>query len=97
MAGGRVGLALDPTLLATLARGRRVALVTGTNGKTTTTRMLATALSGPGRPAVISNDTGANMPAGHAAALAGSPAGTPAVLEVDEGYLGPLIEDTGQQ
>ncbi len=77
-----------------LARGRRVALVTGTNGKTTTTRMLVAALSGPGRPVVISNDTGANMPAGHVAALAGAPAGAPAVLEVDEGYLGRLIEET---
>jgi len=94
VAGGRVGLALDPALLATVARGRRVALVTGTNGKTTTTRMLVAALSGPGRPAVISNDTGANMPAGHVAALAGSPTGAPAVLEVDEGYLGRLIEET---
>ena len=94
VAGGRVGLALDPSLLATLARGRRVALVTGTNGKTTTTRMLVAALSGSPGPAVVSNDTGANMPAGHVAALAGAPAGAPAVLEVDEGYLGRLIADT---
>jgi lipid II isoglutaminyl synthase (glutamine-hydrolysing) len=93
VAGGRVGLALDPGLLSTLARGRRVALVTGTNGKTTTTRMLVAALSGVGEP-VVSNDTGANMPAGHAAALAGSLAESPVVLEVDEGYLGRLVEDT---
>jgi len=93
VAGGRVGLALDPALLATLARGRRVALVTGTNGKTTTTKMLVAALSeGPGA-VVVSNDTGANMPAGHVAALAGAPADAVAVLEVDEGYLGRLIED----
>jgi UDP-N-acetylmuramyl tripeptide synthase len=94
VAGGRVGLALDPSLLATLARGRRVALVTGTNGKTTTTRMLVAALPGPPESPVASNDTGANMPAGHVAALAGAPVGAPAVLEVDEGYLGRLIEDT---
>ena len=50
VAGGRVGLAIDPTLLATLAQDRRVALVTGTNGKTTTTRMLAAALSAGGGP-----------------------------------------------
>jgi UDP-N-acetylmuramyl tripeptide synthase len=89
-----VGLAVDPSLLATLARGHRVALVTGTNGKTTTTRMLVAALSGLGEPPVVSNETGANMPAGHVAALAGAPAGAPAVLEVDEGYLGRLIEET---
>ena len=43
---------------------------------------------------MVSNDTGANMPAGHVAALAGAPPGVPAVLEVDEGYLGRLIEET---
>ncbi|HEY5097531.1 MAG TPA: DUF1727 domain-containing protein [Acidimicrobiales bacterium] len=94
VAGGRVGLAIDPTLLATLARDRRVALVTGTNGKTTTTRMLVAALSDAPGVMVVSNDTGANMPAGHVAALAGAPADAAAVLEVDEGYLGRLIEDT---
>jgi lipid II isoglutaminyl synthase (glutamine-hydrolysing) len=93
VAGGRVGLALEPRLLGELARGRRVALVSGTNGKTTTTRMLVAALSGDGRP-IATNDTGANMPAGHVAALAGSVPGSDAVLEVDEGYLGTLIEET---
>lgn len=93
VAGGRVGLALDPRLLGELARDRRVALVTGTNGKTTTTRMLVAALGGGSRR-IATNDTGANMPAGHVAALAGSPPGTDAVLEVDEGYLGALIEQT---
>ena len=94
VAGGRVGLAVDPSLLATLARGHPVALVTGTNGKTTTTRMLVAALSVPGGPAVVSNETGANMPAGHVAALAGAPDGAPVVLEVDEGYLDRLIGET---
>ena len=47
MAGGRAGLLVDPGLLATLAAGRRVALVTGTNGKTTTTRLLSAALAEP--------------------------------------------------
>ena len=71
-----------------------MALVTGTNGKTTTTRMLVAALSDGRGAVVVSNDTGANMPAGHVAALAGAPAGAAAVLEVDEGYLGRLIEET---
>ena|GEM_PF-4289 len=83
--GGRVGLLLDPSLLEALAAGRRVAVVSGTNGKTTTTRLLAAALGGPG--AVATSTAGANLPAGVVAALAGSPAGAPAVLEVDEGYL----------
>jgi UDP-N-acetylmuramyl tripeptide synthase len=92
--GGRIGLALDPGLLVTLAKGRRVALVTGTNGKTTTTKMLATALAAPDGPRVVSNHTGANMPAGHVAAMVGSPPEIPAVLEVDEGYLGRVMKDT---
>ncbi len=95
VAGGRAGLAVDPGLLSTLAAGRRVALVSGTNGKTTTTRLLAAALAGPdGTWPVVSNDTGANMPAGHVAALAAAPGVAVAVLEVDEGYLGRLVDDT---
>jgi UDP-N-acetylmuramyl tripeptide synthase len=94
VAGGRVGLALDPTLLATLAHGRRVALVSGTNGKTTTTRLLVAALTGEGGAGPATNATGANMPAGHVAALTASPRGTEAVLEVDEGYLGRLVDET---
>jgi UDP-N-acetylmuramyl tripeptide synthase len=94
VAGGRAGLALDPGLLATLAAGRTVALVSGTNGKTTTTRLLAIALGGAdGGAQVVSNETGANMPAGHVAALAGAPEAPVAVLEVDEGYLGRLMDD----
>lgn len=95
VAGGRAGLLVDPGLLATLAAGRRVVLVTGTNGKTTTTRLLVAALTDPdGGDAPVSNATGANMPAGHVAALAGARAARTAVLEVDEGYLGRLITET---
>jgi lipid II isoglutaminyl synthase (glutamine-hydrolysing) len=94
VAGGRVGLLLDPVLLATLAEGRRVALVSGTNGKTTTTRMLSAALVDGSDRVVATNDTGANMPAGHVSALAGSPPGSDAVLEVDESYLGRLLDET---
>ncbi len=92
--GGRAGLAVDPCLLATLARGRLIALVSGTNGKTTTTRFLVAALEARQQGKVATNATGANMPAGHVAALIDSDPGTAAVLEVDEGYLGQLIEET---
>ncbi len=37
--GGRVGLMLEPDLLRQLARDRKLALVSATNGKTTTTRL----------------------------------------------------------
>jgi len=88
--GGRVGLLIAPDLLGTLAAGRRVALVTGTNGKTTTTRLLTAALGGAGR--VATSSAGANLPAGLAAALASAEPGVPAVLEVDEGYLGAVAD-----
>ena len=92
--GGRTGLAVDPTLLTALARDRRVALVTGTNGKTTTTGMLVAALNEDDDGAVATNQTGSNMPAGHVAALIAAGDVDTAVLEVDEGYLGRLIEET---
>ncbi|MGO9027476.1 MAG: MurT ligase domain-containing protein [Acidimicrobiales bacterium] len=93
--GGKAGLAVDPSLLSALSGDRPVALVSGTNGKTTTTAMLAAALTGDAaRPAVATNRTGANMPAGHVAALIDARHAEAAVLEVDEGYLGRLIEDT---
>ena len=88
--GGRVGLWLDPELLATLGTGRHVALVSGTNGKTTTTTLLAAACGGPTR--VATSVAGANLPAGLAAALAAAPGARRAVLEVDEGYLGTAVD-----
>jgi CobQ-like glutamine amidotransferase family enzyme/UDP-N-acetylmuramyl tripeptide synthase len=84
--GGRVGLLLEPDLLALLAADRRVALVSGTNGKTTTTHLLAAALGGT--RSVATSPAGANLPPGLALALAASAPGVPAVLEVDEAYLG---------
>jgi UDP-N-acetylmuramyl tripeptide synthase len=83
--GGRVTLAVDRAALSRLAAGRRVALVTGTNGKTTTAHLLAAALRTAGP--VAHNDTGANMDDGAVAALAAGPSAPVAVLEVDELYL----------
>jgi UDP-N-acetylmuramyl tripeptide synthase len=96
VAGGRVALGLDPQLVTRLASGRQVALVSGTNGKTTTTALLAAAMRAK-RGTVVSNLTGANMPAGHAAALAAAitgPQDAPVVLEVDEGYLPRALTET---
>lgn len=97
VAGGRVGLVVAPDLLEVLAGSRRMALVSGTNGKTTTTALLAAALSGPG-VAPVTNATGANMPEGHVAALVDAlrrkEVHAPAVLEVDEGYLPALVAAT---
>jgi UDP-N-acetylmuramyl tripeptide synthase len=87
--GGRVGLRIAPDLLAQLARGRTVICVTGTNGKTTTTAMTVAGWGGP----VTTNATGANMPAGHVAALAQS-SHPHAVLEVDEAWLPVVVGAT---
>ncbi len=92
MAGGRAGLRLDPRLLEHLSAGRQVALVTGTNGKTTTTRLLVVGLGATG-DAVVSNETGSNMPPGHVAALVGTDAPR-AVLETDEVYLPRVLTST---
>ncbi|HEV7187868.1 MAG TPA: MurT ligase domain-containing protein [Blastococcus sp.] len=88
--GGRVVLALAPGALSRLAEGRRVVLVSGTNGKTTTAHLIAAALRTAGP--VAHNDTGANMPDGLVAALAADRAAPFAVLEVDELYLGAIAE-----
>lgn len=87
--GGRVTLALAPHALADLSRGRPVALVSATNGKTTTTRMLARALATLGP--VASNTAGSNMPAGLTAAAA-DPGRL--VLEVDEPHLPEVMAAT---
>ncbi len=94
VAGGRVGLALDPAIIRNLTAGKTVALVSGTNGKTTTSRLLVAALGGGHDHSVAWNDTGANMPAGHVAALVHRPRARIAVLEVDESYLDHLLEVT---
>ena len=91
--GGVIGLRVEPDLLALLAEGRRVVLVTGTNGKTTTTRLITAALGALGQE-VASNAFGANMEAGLTAAL-GQARGAPlAVLETDEKYLPAVLTAT---
>jgi lipid II isoglutaminyl synthase (glutamine-hydrolysing) len=85
MIGGRVMRKLRPTMLAELSRGRTSIMVTGTNGKTTTTHMVARALGQPDD--VAHNNSGANMLDGMIAALAARPHARFAALEVDERYL----------
>lgn len=90
--GGWIGLKIDPDLLAHLAVGRQIALVSGTNGKTTTTRLATSALGvlGP----VATNSFGANLPTGHTSALAKAGTTPYAVLEVDEHYLPQVLDAT---
>ncbi len=91
--GGVIGLRLEPGLLAMLAQDRQVVLVTGTNGKTTTTRLVTAALA-PLRERIASNAFGANMEAGMASALGQAPDATIAVLECDEKYIPSVLRAT---
>lgn len=88
---GRVMLALAPKVLEVVGAGRRNVLVSATNGKTTTTRLMAEALRSIGAE-VASNRTGANMPAGIAAALGRSPETRLAILEVDERWVPHVVD-----
>ncbi|MGH6654679.1 MAG: MurT ligase domain-containing protein [Actinocrinis sp.] len=90
--GGRVALRLDPELLERLTAGRECVLVSATNGKTTTTRLIAEALRALGP--VASNALGANMPAGITAAMAADRDARYAVIEVDEKYLPGVAQQT---
>ncbi len=90
MIGGLVAMTLDRSVLRQLASGRRTVVITGTNGKSTTTRMTAAALSTLG--AVATNAEGANMDAGLVAALAADRRAGLAALEVDEMHV-PHVSD----
>jgi UDP-N-acetylmuramyl tripeptide synthase len=93
---GRVINAIAPDALTELAAGHRVTLVSATNGKTTTTRLLATVLGADGR-SVISNSTGANLTSGIAPTLAAARADSDAVLEVDERVLPRVVDPLDAQ
>jgi UDP-N-acetylmuramyl tripeptide synthase len=90
--GGRVALALDKGALPKLTAGRSLYLVSGTNGKTTTTALLAAALSTAGP--IVHNTTGANLKTGLVSALAKDLDSPVAVLEVDEAALVQVLAET---
>src|SRR5499433_1137200 len=91
--GGVVGLRVAPDLLRQLAAGRQIVLVTGTNGKTTTTRLVTAAIGSLGQE-VATNAFGANMESGLVSALSSAAEAPYAVLEVDERHLPNMIEAT---
>src|ERR671917_2592372 len=88
---GVVARTVDPRVLTKLSRRLRLgsAAITGTNGKTTTTRMVSKILQAAGVRAV-NNSTGANLVTGVSAALvadsglAGAPRSEMGLFEVDE-------------
>jgi lipid II isoglutaminyl synthase (glutamine-hydrolysing) len=92
MIGGRLALRVDPEVLRAVAGDRRSVVVTGTNGKSTVTALVAAALSPGG--AVVTNSTGANMTDGIVTALAADRESGLAAIECDEVYLGPVTRGT---
>src|SRR5262245_18242715 len=88
---GRVITGLAPDTLTELPQGLRVALVSATNGKTTTTRLLAAALRTGDAP-VTSNSTGANLTSGIAPVLGRAVKPGIAALEVDERVVARIVD-----
>ena len=84
---GRVILALYPKAINELTKNRDVVLISGTNGKTTSTSNLVGILSKFAGEDVSTSGSGANMPAGIVAALAQEPRHRLAAIECDEMYL----------
>lgn len=95
MVTGRIILKLHPDAVSALSRKRRVILISGTNGKTTTTSLIYSALAVKNR--VVSNYTGANLFAGLAAALSKNLSATMAALEVDEMVMPWAIKQTNPE
>ena len=94
---GQLALRICPSLPALLSRGVRIIAVSGTNGKTTTCRMITAGLDAAG-VSYIANRSGANLRAGVTAELAanvrrGRPDRRVAVLECDEAALRTLSGD----
>jgi UDP-N-acetylmuramyl tripeptide synthase len=91
--GGVLSLRVEPDLLRLLATGRQVVLVTGTNGKTTTTRLITAGLGALGQE-IASNAFGANMEAGLVSALSQASGAPFAVLETDERFIPAMLAKT---
>lgn len=82
---GQLLMKFAPDALANLLPGHTIASVSGTNGKTTTTHLLAAAVRAAIAPErVVTNADGANLHYGIASALAVAPGRDVAILETDE-------------
>ena len=90
MIGGLLADKIDPNVMHNLADDRPAVLVTGTNGKSTTTRMLANALRS--EYSVATNEGGDNMDAGIISALLAGRNAEVLALEVDELHV-PQVAD----
>lgn len=95
---GKIALLFDKHILNTVSKNYITILVTGTNGKTTTTSMIYSIIRESGKE-VITNDTGANMNTGIITCFISNykffkeNKKKYAVIEVDEAYLQTITED----
>ncbi len=94
---GKVVNRLFPGYLAAHARHltKGFAVVTGTNGKTTTANMAARALADAGRD-IVHNSEGANLLSGIATAFARRPDARFALLEIDEAIVPAALDALGR-
>ncbi|WP_216404844.1 MurT ligase domain-containing protein [Arcanobacterium phocae] len=92
MIGGRVASRIAPNLLRDLTQRMKVVVITGTNGKSTTTRMIAEAVTAGGL-SVATNRGGDNMLPGVLAAVLQDPKADVAVLEVDEMWVARVAQE----
>ena len=86
---GKILLSIYPKALSVLAKNRTIILVSGTNGKTSTTRAVAKSISALG--SMVTNSTGSNLDRGVATTL--MTRSDYAVLEVDELHLIKVAQD----
>jgi lipid II isoglutaminyl synthase (glutamine-hydrolysing) len=98
---GRVLMALEPQAIGTLGArlSRGSAVISATNGKTTTAAMAAGVLAGAGIP-LVHNRAGANMAGGVATTLleathGGGMDGELGLFEVDELWLASVVAELG--
>lgn len=95
-APGKAALFFARDILARTSEGMEIIVVTGTNGKTTTCRMLEHAMTRDGSPC-LANKSGANLLSGVTAEIScnadwlGRPKTKRAVIECDEGALKQVV------
>lgn len=87
---GEIALRIEPRILRILSKNKpHIILVTGTNGKTTTVKMLETILGNK----VCHNASGANLDNGIVSALLQNPSADYYIFEVDEATLPNILKD----
>lgn len=89
MVGGNIAMRLDTGILSHLRATRKIVLITGTNGKSTTSQMLADALSSLGP---VATGDGANRIPGLVSGMISAPRSTIAALETREVEAGKVID-----